>query len=63
MAKYTIKLTQKFNIQVDEENLSTTIKRAKEKIAWYRLVILVPTIMLVTQKAGKMKSMANLICN
>ena len=36
MAKYTIKLTQKFNIQVDEENLATAIKRAKEKIAWYQ---------------------------
>ena len=35
-AKYTIKLTQEFNIQEDEENLETAITRAKEKIAWYQ---------------------------
>lgn len=36
MPKYTIKLKQKFEIQVDEKDLNTAIRRAKEKIAWYQ---------------------------
>ena len=36
MAKYTIKLKQEFEIQVDEKDLETAIRRAKQKIAWYQ---------------------------
>lgn len=36
MAKYTIKLKQEFEIQVDEKDLETAIDRAKDKIAWYQ---------------------------
>lgn len=36
MAKFTIKLKQEFDIQVDEKDLETAIRRAKQKIAWYQ---------------------------
>ena len=36
MAKYTIKLKQEFEVQVNEKDLETAIRRAKEKMAWYQ---------------------------